>query len=185
MSKLNIPGTEALAERLLGSSLTASEIKYAERLLGRPAHYLARKVPEFGLSLNTEMLNSYEGGIERQVIDWCMTIADAHQKIPCRGLFGLLFWEVIFAPNDGAFFHPYQSGPADLFDADFYPRRERFAPRLVQKLESKRYRDERLVATIHEKQGIQTLCHLAEPLLMVLVKYSRPFIGAVSNLFSN
>ena len=96
MSKLNIPGTEALAEQLLGSSLTASEIKYAERLLGRPAHYLARKVPEFGLSLNTEMLNSYEGGIERRVIDWLHDhrgrTAHHTENTVFSGLFGLLFW---------------------------------------------------------------------------------------------
>ena len=72
---VQVTGTEALAERLLGSSLTASEIKYAARLLGRPAHYLASQVPEFDLSLNTEMLNSYEGGIERRVIDWLQSLS--------------------------------------------------------------------------------------------------------------
>ena len=175
MSKLNIPGTEALAERLLGSSLTASEIKYAERLLGRPTHYSARKVPEFGLSLNTEMLNSYEGGIERQVIDWLHDhrgqTAHHTENTVFSGLFGLLFWEVIFAPIDGAFFHPYQSGPADLFDADFYPRRERWFQDRFKKLESKRYRDERFVATVQEKQGIQNpFVVWSDALLMVLIK---------------
>lgn len=39
------------------------------------------------------------------------------------GLFGLLFWEAIFAPVPGAFFHPFQSGPADLCHPDFRHRR--------------------------------------------------------------
>ncbi|WP_115719503.1 VRR-NUC domain-containing protein [Gallaecimonas mangrovi] len=40
------------------------------------------------------------------------------------GLFGLLFWDIIFAPIPGAFFHPFQRGPRDLFSQQFYPRRQ-------------------------------------------------------------
>ncbi len=35
------------------------------------------------------------------------------------GLFGLTFWDIIFSPVRGAFHHPFQRGPADLFTADF------------------------------------------------------------------
>jgi VRR-NUC domain/FAN1, HTH domain len=41
-----------------------------------------------------------------------------------NGLFGLAFWEQIFAAVPGAFLHPYQSGPADMGQADFRQRRE-------------------------------------------------------------
>jgi hypothetical protein len=40
------------------------------------------------------------------------------------GLFALLFWPVLFEPLPGAFFHPFQSGPADLFRPDFVERRK-------------------------------------------------------------
>lgn len=40
-----------------------------------------------------------------------------------NGLFGLLCWEVVFADVPGAFFHPFQSGPADLYDQGFARRR--------------------------------------------------------------
>lgn len=47
-----------------------------------------------------------------------------------RGLFGLAFWDVIFAPVSGAFFHPFQRGPADLYTSDFLAaRRELIAER--------------------------------------------------------
>lgn len=47
-------------------------------------------------------------------------------------LFGLLCWEVIFAPLPGAFFHPFQAGPSDLNRGDFVPRRATaFAARLA------------------------------------------------------
>lgn len=38
-------------------------------------------------------------------------------------LFGLAFWEQIFAPVAGAFTHAYQSAPLDMYDAQFSARR--------------------------------------------------------------
>ena len=38
-------------------------------------------------------------------------------------LFGLLFWDVVFAELPGAFFNPFQRGPADLYNPDFQNRR--------------------------------------------------------------
>jgi len=50
-----------------------------------------------------------------------------------NSLFGLLCWDAIFTPIPGAFFHPFQTGPADLFSADFLMRREQeFATCLAQ-----------------------------------------------------
>ncbi len=41
-----------------------------------------------------------------------------------NGVFALLFWPAIYAPLSGAFFHPFQAGPADLYRPDFVQRRE-------------------------------------------------------------
>ncbi|RDU97611.1 VRR-NUC domain-containing protein [Trinickia dinghuensis] len=50
-----------------------------------------------------------------------------------NSLFGLLCWEAVFAPVPGAFFHPFQRGPADLHAPDFLAKRaEAFARCLVQ-----------------------------------------------------
>ncbi len=49
------------------------------------------------------------------------------------GLFGLAFWDIIFAPVPDAFFHPFQRGPADLYTADFaVHRREMIENRLLE-----------------------------------------------------
>ncbi len=40
-----------------------------------------------------------------------------------NGLFGLAFWEQIFAPVPGVFHNPYQSIPSDMYAADFSRRR--------------------------------------------------------------
>ena len=36
-----------------------------------------------------------------------------------RSLFGLCFWDIIYAPVSGAFFNPFQRGPVDLYTSDF------------------------------------------------------------------
>lgn len=56
------------------------------------------------------------------------------------GLFGLLCWEAIFAPLPGAFFHPFQRGPADLHWPDFYRRRASLFETCFQRLEEGDYR---------------------------------------------
>lgn len=50
-----------------------------------------------------------------------------------KSLFGLAFWDVIFAPVEGAFQHPFQYGPLDLGTPDFRKaRREAVAERLAE-----------------------------------------------------
>jgi hypothetical protein len=48
-----------------------------------------------------------------------------------NGLFGLAFWEQIFAPVPGVFHNPYQSIPSDMYTADFRRRRR---PQLESRL---------------------------------------------------
>ena len=40
------------------------------------------------------------------------------------GLFGLLFWDVIFSHQPGVFFNEFQRGPVDLFDTGFASSRQ-------------------------------------------------------------
>jgi len=58
-----------------------------------------------------------------------------------NSLFGLLCWEPVFAAVPGAFFHPFQRGPADLHAPDFAARRaDAFAACFAQ-LDSGAYRE--------------------------------------------
>jgi hypothetical protein len=72
-----------------------------------------------------------------------------------NSLFGLLCWPAIFAPLPGAFFHPFQSGPADLHAPDFYQRRAALFEDCLDLLESAAYRS-RIIATWRQKQGLQS-----------------------------
>jgi len=40
------------------------------------------------------------------------------------GMFGLAFWDVIFAPVNGVFFHPFQTAPADFYELEFLLNRK-------------------------------------------------------------
>ncbi|MEG0884540.1 MAG: VRR-NUC domain-containing protein, partial [Janthinobacterium sp.] len=72
-----------------------------------------------------------------------------------NSLFGLLCWPAIFAPLPGAFFHPFQSGPADLSAPDFVPRRQELFDACLQALADGSYR--RVIAQrFAEKQGLQS-----------------------------
>ncbi|MCV2218484.1 VRR-NUC domain-containing protein [Thauera sp. Sel9] len=72
-----------------------------------------------------------------------------------NSLFGLLCWPAIFAPLPGAFFHPFQSGPADLGAPDFVQRRAALFDACMAQLDDGSYRE-----VIHEcfagKQGLQS-----------------------------
>ncbi|WP_300272587.1 VRR-NUC domain-containing protein [Halomonas sp.] len=69
------------------------------------------------------------------------------------GLFGLLCWEALFAPLPGAFFHPFQSGPADLYREDFVARRRSRFDACLARLEAGTHRAA-ILAAWRDKQGL-------------------------------
>ncbi|WP_175996866.1 VRR-NUC domain-containing protein [Burkholderia stabilis] len=72
-----------------------------------------------------------------------------------NSLFGLLCWEPVFAAVPGAFFHPFQRGPADLHAPDFAARRaDAFAACFAQ-LDSGAYR-ETIRRNFATKAGLQS-----------------------------
>ncbi|WP_456295552.1 VRR-NUC domain-containing protein [Vibrio sp. AK197] len=69
-----------------------------------------------------------------------------------NGLFGLLFWEVIFAPVEGAFINPYQHRPLDLYHSDFVAKREAMVQHALDSLETLSH--QAWVDRYHRKYGI-------------------------------
>ncbi len=53
-----------------------------------------------------------------------------------NGLFGLAFWDVIFAPVEGAFLNAYQYKPHDLYHSDFQEKRQDAINAVFSKIES-------------------------------------------------
>jgi len=70
-----------------------------------------------------------------------------------NSLFGLLCWPAIFAPIPGAFFHDFQTGPADLESGRFYERRRAEFAACFAELASGQYQ-ESIRERFHTKAGI-------------------------------
>ncbi|MGE0807519.1 MAG: VRR-NUC domain-containing protein, partial [Burkholderiaceae bacterium] len=72
-----------------------------------------------------------------------------------NSLFGLLCWPAIFAPLQGAFFHPFQGGPADLGAPDFAQRRAAVFAASLARLDDGSYR-EAILRHHADKHGMQS-----------------------------
>lgn len=85
-----------------------------------------------------------------------------------NALFGLLFWDALFAPVQGAFFHPFQAGPADFGSADFVQRRHAIFEKGLNALENGSYQH-MIQSRFNDKQGVLNLfvfwSHLTQELL--------------------
>ncbi|MGV5595958.1 VRR-NUC domain-containing protein, partial [Burkholderia pseudomallei] len=72
-----------------------------------------------------------------------------------NSLFGLLCWEPVFAAVPGAFFHPFQRGPADLHAPDFRARRAAQFDACLAQLDGAQYRDT-IRRHYAQKRGVQS-----------------------------
>ena len=72
-----------------------------------------------------------------------------------NSLFGLLCWEAIFEAVPGAFFHPFQRGPADLHAPDFQMRRADAFARCLAQLDGAAYRST-ILRHFQTKAGVQS-----------------------------
>lgn len=72
-----------------------------------------------------------------------------------NSLFGLLCWDAIFSAVPGAFFHPFQMGPADLHSANFRAQRADLFHQSLSQLGSQQYQ-RTIRETFARKAGIQS-----------------------------
>ncbi|WP_439862059.1 VRR-NUC domain-containing protein [Pseudomonas sp. MBLB4136] len=111
-----------------------------QRKLGLPAAKRRAVVAEARIELT--LAQPEVGGVEHAVREHLhrdhAPVHYVENTLICS-LFGLLCWEAVFAPLPGAFFHPFQSGPADLLSADFQPRREALFATCLARLDSYAY----------------------------------------------
>jgi tetratricopeptide (TPR) repeat protein len=71
-----------------------------------------------------------------------------------RSLFGLAFWDIVFAPVAGAFQHPFQYGPLDLHSPDFRAAREKAIEERLAELEADPRPGPRLLRLYDEKRDV-------------------------------
>ncbi|MEL0167377.1 MAG: VRR-NUC domain-containing protein [Pseudomonadaceae bacterium] len=120
-----------LAAHAFAAPHSAAEQQLLERALKRLGRKLQRPVPPIAVEPGTPTRLLVLPGPDPQGVEHAVAVHLATPEAPVFyvenalicSLFGLLCWDAIFAPLPGAFFHPFQSGPADLHDAEFAQRR--------------------------------------------------------------
>jgi hypothetical protein len=142
----------------------------AQLHLARIAHRLRRKsgmaskaplkmaIPSKTLTLENKGLR-VEAAVLKSLTSQAAVTGFYTENWLFTGLFGLLFWPVLYEPLPGAFFHPFQSGPADLFRPDFGQRRSVQIKQRLTSLDTEEYRS-LIMQCWQQKQGIAcTLIH--------------------------
>jgi tetratricopeptide (TPR) repeat protein len=153
----------ALATTAHAAPHTASEQQLVERALKRLGRKLQQPVPRPLPEPETKTTQLILPGPDPQGVELAVAAHLAAPDAPVfyvenaliGSLFGLLCWEAIFAPLPGAFFHPFQSGPADLYDADFADRRAALFDAALARLDDGSYR-EHIRGIWQQKQGLQS-----------------------------
>ncbi|NAX49277.1 VRR-NUC domain-containing protein [Photobacterium halotolerans] len=68
------------------------------------------------------------------------------------GLFGLAFWDIIFAPVAGAFLNPFQRAPRDMYHSEFSERRRDMLTARLNAIRTESWHN--WLAVFQQKQGI-------------------------------
>ena len=168
------PHGEAERQKLL-----RIQARLDQRLQGKKAAPARRHVPErLDLTLPPPEPDT---GVEFAVLAHLST-PDAPifyvENALINSLFGLLFWDAIFAAVRGAFYHPFQSGPADLYSAEFQARRQPCFDRGFAALRADAHRDV-IRRNFHDKHGIQSPFVFWGPLSETLLELALDCIPAL------
>ncbi|MES2296650.1 MAG: VRR-NUC domain-containing protein [Pseudomonadota bacterium] len=161
-------GQTAKAQALLSEAWGAPENE-AERLaLRRMAPRLARKLglvaarapaaappPSWQLSLARPLPALPVEQLVRAHLASAQAPVFYVENALINALFGLLCWPAIFCALPGAFFHPFQRGPADLHSPHFQRERAALFDACLAELDDDRHRHT-IARRYRDKQGIQS-----------------------------
>lgn len=123
----------ALCDEIAVTPQNAEERYFAtdfrNKILGLNEKKRSRKATTRFLS-DAESVNipaAYRHHVEAGVMNYYLEAdfdAAFTENYPWRGLFGLVFWDIIYDANVSAIHHPLQRAPSDFYLPDFYLRRE-------------------------------------------------------------
>ena len=161
----NIDACLNLCREMLDSPQTESEYEFAASFASRTAKKLEQGRPEWvpvqnkdAFTLKQLTLSKVDDlGVEESTAEHFRAqgaIAEHIENGLLPGLFGLLFWEVVYAPIPGAFFHPFQRGPADLFTDKFASTRQEMVDEAMALLNHPTQFEAKLLEVYEQKLGI-------------------------------
>ena len=152
-----------LAEQMWQQPNSEQERQVATRLLKRLAKKCQKPFhtqPEPEIDCQYLTLRASESQRVEEVTRQFLASADA----PCEhaenalfsGLLGLWMWDAMFADITGAFAHPFQLGPLDIYQSDFVLSRHEVFAALWQQLDDGSYVDA-IRDTYQRKVGVSNL----------------------------
>lgn len=123
-------GALTLLDAIERAPLSAGERHFAQRFrLGRRSRL--QRVAERVLRLPEPPTAGVEAAALAALTRNC-GVGRHLENLASLGMLGLAFWDIVFAPVDGAFVNPYQQRPLDLYWSDFRrPRAAMIAARLT------------------------------------------------------
>ena len=136
----------ALCDEIAVNPLNAEERYFAtdfrEKILSLGEKKRTRKATTRFL-LDADSVNipaAYRHHVEAGVMNYYLENdydAAFTENYPWRGLFGLVFWDIIYDANVSAIHHPLQRAPSDFYLPDFYVKREDLLKKRMAELVTK------------------------------------------------
>ncbi|GAB3763915.1 VRR-NUC domain-containing protein [Spirosoma pomorum] len=136
----------ALCDEIAVSPFNAEERYFAkdfrDKILGLSEKKRTRKATTRFLS-DADSVNipvAYRHHVEAGVMNYYLERgydAAFTENYPWRGLFGLIFWDIIYDTNVSAIHHPLQRAPSDFYLPDFYLKREELLKKRLAELRTK------------------------------------------------
>ena len=153
----------ALCDEIAATPQNAEERYFAtdfrNKILGLSEKKRSRKATTRFLS-DAESLTipaAYRHHVEAGVINYYREAnfdAAFTENYPWRGLFGLVFWDIIHDANVSAIHHPLQRAPSDFYSPDFYSRRETLLRNRLTELKTRDDWRRQVGRTYNAKYGI-------------------------------
>lgn len=148
----------ALCERITAAPINAAEAGFARDRLARRDGERRRAVTRMLAEADQLVLDArWRSCVELGVLEnyrqqgWQGAFTE---NLPWRGLFGLLFWDLLFDPAAGALHHPLQRAPSDLFRPEFFELRRVALEQRLRLLDDRETLLVQLQAMIEAKRGI-------------------------------
>lgn len=155
----------ALASIAAAAPESADETQHLSRIMPRLARKLGLVVSRTPLKSAPDRIDLMLPSDATQHVEELARCHIAQRDAQCavyyvenaliNSLFGLLCWDAIFSPVQGAFFHPFQAGPADLHSATFHQLRANQFKNALSQLSSHQYQHT-IRETFRVKAGIQS-----------------------------
>jgi hypothetical protein len=163
MAQARFPEAAEVALAMAENPVDCAEERCARRLLARlarreprAARWRAEHPPDAPApSLRLRVPRHPSGSVEQAALAAATGWTGFHtENTLWNALFGLAFWDILFAPVPGAFQHRFQSAPADLRGPEFHARRREAIEARLAELEQPGAPARLIRAVAEHKRGV-------------------------------